>query len=56
MTRALLALLLLLTIARECGAFERSDGIAVECVVERDGEQRVVACVQARRATAGSVQ
>ena len=43
MMRALLALLLLLALVRASFAFERSDGVAVQCVVERNGEQRVVA-------------
>lgn len=42
MMRALLALLVLLPLARETLAFDRSDGALVECVVERNGERRVV--------------
>lgn len=43
MNRALAALLLLLPLVRAAAAFERSDGVTVQCVVERNGEQRVVA-------------
>jgi hypothetical protein len=42
-SRALLTLLFLLPLAREALAFERSDGVSVQCLVERNGEQRVVA-------------
>ncbi|MFM7670267.1 MAG: hypothetical protein ACKO71_06915 [Betaproteobacteria bacterium] len=42
-SRALLTLLFLLPLAREVLAFERSDGVSVQCLVERNGEQQVVA-------------
>jgi hypothetical protein len=41
--RGLLALLMLSAVACEALAFDRSDGVLVECVVERNGERRVVA-------------
>ncbi len=39
--RVAIALLIALSASHPAGAFERSDGVKVECVVERNGERRV---------------
>ncbi len=40
-TRLLLALTVALSVTQGARAFDRSDGVKVECVVERNGERRV---------------